>query len=101
MLRSTVSGGVTRASFEPNSKLNVANASDVKSELIQLVSGEGGKLEIDLTNLEYIDSSGVGALLSLLRLTKEKKWTLTLKNPQQGVRELFNLLQLQSIFNFA
>lgn len=101
MIKHTVVGGVTKASFDASSRLNVSNAGDAKTELLALVKGEGGKLELDLANLEYIDSSGVGALLSLLRLCKEKKWMLTLRNPQQNVRELFNLLQLQSIFNFA
>ncbi|PIE84783.1 MAG: anti-anti-sigma factor [Bacteroidia bacterium] len=101
MLKESVSGGVTRVSFEPHSRVSVSNVGDVKSELLALVKGEGGSLELDLANLDYIDSSGVGALLSLLRLCKEHNWALSLKGPQQGVKDLFDLLQLQSIFTFV
>ena len=92
-------GTETHVSFEPGSKLNIAKAGEAKNEFARIVRGENGRLVLDLANLDYIDSSGVGALLSLLRLCKERQWTLTLTNPQQPVKDLFNLLQLQSIFN--
>jgi len=99
MLQVTVLGTETHVSFEPGSKLNIAKAGEAKNEFARIVRGENGRLVLDLANLDYIDSSGVGALLSLLRLCKERQWTLTLTNPQQPVKDLFNLLQLQSIFN--
>ena len=79
MLQVTVNSGETRVSFDPGSKLNIAKAGEAKNEFARIVKGE---------------------LLSLLRLCKEHKWTLSLVNPQQAVKDLFNLLQLQSIFKF-
>ena len=84
MLQVTVNGGETRVSFDPGSKLNIAKAGEAKNEFARIVKGENGRLVLDLANLDYIDSSGVGALLSLLRLCKEHKWTLALVNPQQA-----------------
>ena len=98
MLQVNNVGGVTKVSFEPGSKLNVAQASEVKAEFVNIVKGTGGRMELDMKNLEYVDSSGVGALLSLLRLCREFKWDLTLMGLQPSVRELFNLLQLHTIF---
>lgn len=100
MLEHSTVGGVTQVRFTPGSKLNIANSSDVKAEFAQIVKSTNGKMRLDLAGLDYIDSSGIGAMLSLLRLCREKKWQLTLANPQQGVKDLFNLLQLQSIFQF-
>lgn len=88
-------------SFEPGSKLNLAQASGVKAEFAKIVKGKGGKIELDMSNLEYVDSSGVGALLSLLRLCREFNWDLTLMRLQPSVRELFNLLQLHTIFKIV
>lgn len=101
MLQVTNVGGVTKVSFEPGSKLNLAQASGVKAEFAKIVKGNGGKIELDMSNLEYVDSSGVGALLSLLRLCREFKWDLTLMKLQPSVRELFNLLQLHTIFKIV
>lgn len=100
MLEHNQVGGVTQVRFTPGSKLNITNAADVKAQFTQIVKGNNGKLRVDLAGLDYIDSSGIGTMLSLLRLCREKQWTLTLANPQQGVKDLFNLLQLQSIFQF-
>lgn len=98
MLQVSNVGGVTRVGFEPGSKLNLMQASGVKAEFAKIVKGTGGKIEVDMSNLEYIDSSGVGALLSLLRLCREFKWDLTLEKLQPSVRDLFNLLQLHTLF---
>lgn len=99
MLQVSNVGGVTKVGFDPGSKLNLAHASGVKAEFAKIVKGTGGRLELDLKNLEYVDSSGVGALLSLLRLCREYKWDLSLHNLQPSVKDLFNLLQLHTIFN--
>lgn len=100
MLEHTSAGGVTQVRFPAGSKLTIQNASETKAEFVKLVTGENGKMRVDLAGLDYVDSSGIGTMLSLLRLCREKHWTLTLANPQQGVKDLFNLLQLQSIFQF-
>ncbi len=100
MLEHTSEGGVTQARFTAGSRLTIQNVSDAKAEFARLVTGENGKLRLDLSGLDYIDSSGIGAMLSLLRLCRDKRWSLILANPQQGVKDLFNLLQLQSIFQF-
>ena len=98
MLQISNTGGATQVAFEPKSKLNIANVGQVKSELLATVRGENGSLIVGLSNLDYVDSSGIGAFLSLLRACREHSWKLTFRHPQQGVMDLFNLLQLQSIF---
>lgn len=100
MLQVKNNGGVTTVSFDPGSKLNIVVAPEVKKELARVAKEAGQKVVFDLSNLEYIDSSGVGALLSLLRQCRERNCALVLTQAQPSVMELFNLLQLQSIFQF-
>ena len=84
MLQISNTGGATQVAFEPKSKLNIANVGQVKSELLATVRGENGSLIVDLSNLDYVDSSGIGAFLSLLRACREHSWKLTFRHPQQG-----------------
>ena len=51
MLQVNNVGGVTKVSFEPGSKLNLAQASEVKAEFVNIVKGTGGKMELDMRNL--------------------------------------------------
>lgn len=101
MLQVSQSGTETRIEFTPGSKLNLATSGEVKAEFANIVKGKNGKLLVDMKNLDYIDSSGVGALLSLLRLCREFGWSLSFTNLQPSVKELFNFLQLTSIFKIV
>lgn len=100
MLHVSQSGGVVTVSFDAGSKLNIVAVPDVKKEFAKIAKEASSKVVLDLSNLTYIDSSGVGALLSLLRTCRERGCQLVLTKPQPSVMELFNLLQLESIFQF-
>lgn len=100
MLQVKKNPGLTVVSFDAGSKLNIVAAPEVKKEFEKIAKEATSKIRLDLSNLEYIDSSGVGAFLSLLRQCRERGTKLTLSKPQTAVMELFNLLQLQSIFEF-
>lgn len=101
MLQSNKVGNELHVGFEPGSKLNMSQANNVKAEFAKLVQGNGGKMLLDMRNLDYVDSSGVGALLSLLRNCREHKWELKLVNLQPAVKDLFSLLQLHTIFTIG
>ncbi|MBI4577186.1 MAG: STAS domain-containing protein [Planctomycetes bacterium] len=47
---------------------------------------------VDLTELEYISSSGVGVLMSGAARLKEQGGALTLANPTDTVRDVFDVL---------
>jgi anti-sigma B factor antagonist len=53
---------------------------------------------LDLTNVSYLDSSGLGALVSLLLSAKRQDCQLKLINLNQRLKELFSLTRLASVF---
>jgi anti-sigma B factor antagonist len=53
---------------------------------------------IDLSQVEFIDSSGVGALLSVYRRLPESAEAVTLKAMRPQVRAVIELLRLHRIF---
>lgn len=60
---------------------------------------EGGrKIILDLSNLEYLSSAGVGVLVGLLKKSKAGAGDFKLCSLQEPIRELFELLRLTSIF---
>jgi anti-sigma B factor antagonist len=51
---------------------------------------EGGRIVLDLANVDYVDSAGLGALVSVYLHAKRTKCHLKMANPKERVRDLFN-----------
>jgi anti-anti-sigma regulatory factor len=59
------------------------------------------KFLIDFTNTGYIDSSGLGVLVSLSKKIREQGGELRLANLNEDLRTLFELTKLDTLFNIA
>jgi anti-sigma B factor antagonist len=70
--------------------------------LRDLVNGllSGGRLHfvLNLAGVEYIDSSGLGQLVSIWSSIRNKGGYLTLLNPTERVRKLFEITRLNTVF---
>jgi anti-sigma B factor antagonist len=64
---------------------------------------EGGerKFVIDFTNTGYIDSSGLGVLVSLSKKIREQGGELRLASLNEDLRTLFELTKLDTLFKIA
>lgn len=85
--------------IEGDNKLNASTAQQFKAEVLELINEPGLKIVISLGGVSYIDSSGFGALLSVLRSSRNNKSHLKLCNVSDQVMELVKLLQLQTVFD--
>lgn len=81
------------------SKLNSAISQQFKQEVTSIIDQQGMKIIINLGGVYYIDSSGFGSLLSILRASKNNDAQLKLCNISTEVSELVKLLQLHSVFD--
>ena len=54
---------------------------------------------MDLTNLQHINSSGLGVFITLLTKTRKKGGELFLVNPSEYIRNLMLITKLNSIFS--
>ncbi len=80
-------------------KLNSVNAPELKSELIFLNTEGYKNLIIDLSMVEFIDSSGLSALLVGNRLCKDAGGTFVLSSLKEPVQSLIKISQLEGILN--
>ena len=56
------------------------------------------RIVLDLAEVNYIDSSGLGALVSVYLTASRAQCVLELANPKPRIRDLFELSRLQSVF---
>ena len=91
---------------ETNDKVNISVKGDIemmtiknfKQKLFEIGETIKKDIEIDLSDVDYIDSSGVGVLISLLKLQKQKGNTLTINKVSPKVLNILKLSSLSDVF---
>lgn len=81
--------------------VNIINAlitDEIRDEINKVFINSGSKLIIDLKGVEYIDSSGFGCFLSIMKTARNNYGTLKFANPEPRVKELFQTLHLDTVF---
>jgi anti-sigma B factor antagonist len=69
-----------------------------KERLFEIGHNVDKNIEIDLSSVDYIDSSGVGVLISLLKLQKKKGKELFIKKVSPKVLNVLKLSSLSDVF---
>jgi anti-sigma B factor antagonist len=77
--------------------LDASNTKEFKREIAPLIT-PGTKLIFDLSSLKFVDSSGLGALLSCLRQLNASGGVLKLCAMIKPVRALFELVRMHRVF---
>jgi anti-sigma B factor antagonist len=75
-------------------------ASEFKAKLLILAQPDIDALILDLTNVQAIDSSGLGALLLAHRQLKEHSIPVILVGVQEFVMSLMNMTRIDELFEF-
>ena len=78
-------------------RFTVEVASEFKDLLNTLVKDQNYKFVIDLSATKYMDSSGLGAIVSRIAATRANQGDIRLANPSKFVEELLDLTQLMRI----
>ncbi len=74
------------------------NGQAITGEL-ETYNGQGNlNVIIDISAVRYINSSGIGVLITLLTKVRNKGGELCLINPSESVRKLLIITKLQAIF---
>jgi len=81
-------------------EMDTAAAMKAEEVLKPLYQSNGKDVIIDCTNLEYIASSGLRILLSILKGAKACGSKVIMRNVNDDIKNVFKLTGFISIFNF-
>jgi len=81
--------------------LDAHTVNSFETHIQEIIKGGAIRLVIDLKDLSYISSAGIGALMSLTHHLRKKKGDLVLFRPTQKVFKILDLLGFTRIFNVA
>ena len=82
-------------------QLIVGNRQELKQRVLDELEEGERKFLIDFENTGYIDSSGLGVLVSLSKKIREQGGELRLANLNDDLRTLFELTKLDTLFQIA
>lgn len=93
------SGDVTL--IEVEGQLIVGNRQELKQQVLEQLEDGDRKFVIDFAETGYIDSSGLGVLVSLSKKIREQGGELRLSSLNEDLRTLFELTKLDTLFRIA
>jgi anti-sigma B factor antagonist len=81
-------------------EIDVATSPELRRELHQLADREPARLVLDLSDVTFIDSSGLGVLVGALKRLREEDRgdILVLEGLQEPVRKVFDITGLTDLF---
>lgn len=95
----TEASGEIRVVFVKEERLDAHNSDELKAELNRLFEGGTKDLLIDLKEVRFIDSSGLGVLVSGFKNASARQGSLKLSGLQTQVKSMFELTRLHRVFD--
>lgn len=82
-------------------QLIVGNRQELKQKVLEALDQGERKFVVDFAATGYIDSSGLGVLVSLSKRIRELNGELRLAHLNEDLRTLFELTKLDTLFQIA
>ena len=79
-------------------RMDAHNSGELKEQMLQLFDDGKCNLVIDLSQVRFVDSSGLGALVSGFKNASARDGSLKLCSLQPQVRSMFELTRLHRVF---
>lgn len=82
----------------PPTEIDAGNAEEFKRDISPLLDG-ASKVAIDLSSVQFMDSAGLGAMLSAFKKVRAEGGQFKAFGLTKEVRELFELVRMQRLFD--
>ena len=79
-------------------EIDIFNSTEFKNKLLELLVQNPGSLMLDCEKLEYIDSTALGALVTVLKHVKSDDGQMYLKKIRPNLAKLFKITSLDKVF---
>lgn len=80
-------------------EIDIYTAPKLKEQMVPLLEEKGRTVEVDLEDVGYMDSTGIGTFVNALKVANASGSHLRLVNMQERVLRLFNITGLDEIMD--
>lgn len=85
--------------IELEGEVDVYTAPQLKQQMINLLESGAKQMIIDLSKVEYLDSTALGVLIGGLKRMRETDGNMVLVCPSARIRRVFEITGLDKIFD--
>ncbi|MBZ2175707.1 STAS domain-containing protein [Schnuerera sp. xch1] len=83
---------------QPEGEVDIYTSPTLKEKLIDALDEKKANVVVDGEKLVYLDSTGLGTLISVLKKAREYDKKVYLKNIKPNIRKLFDITELDKVF---
>jgi anti-sigma B factor antagonist len=91
----------TTAVIRPNGRLTMVSTASLRSLVTETVESGRNHIVVDLSTTDFIDSSGLGALVAGLKTARQAGGDLRIAKPSEQVRTVLQLTNLDRVLRPA
>ncbi len=84
--------------FFPEGEIDIYTSPKFKEEILKYFNSKETDILINGENLNYVDSTGLGALISILKKLKDNEHKIYLSNIKSNIRKIFDITELDKLF---
>jgi anti-sigma B factor antagonist len=84
--------------IELKGELDIFSSPTLKDKLYSLIDTSSNDVIIDMNDVTYIDSTGLGVFVGALKKSRQKGTNIVLKNLKPNVRKVFTITGLDKVF---
>ena len=84
--------------FLPVGEIDIYTSTKFKEEVLDSFNSKKTDILIDGEKLDYVDSTGLGALIYILKNLKNEDYKIHLSNIKPNIRKLFSITELDKLF---
>jgi len=82
-------------------RLDLRSAPDLRLQLTAALAAGGGSIVLDLSEVEFIDSSGLGVLVGVHREAERRGGRLAMVPPHGSASQIFTLTRTEGFFHLV
>lgn len=100
-LHVSVSGAEPAYEVHLLGELDMSTAPKLRDELLRLVTDGATMVTVDLSELAFVDSTGLSVLITGLKRLRQKGGELALRSPTPGTRRVLEITGLTEVFSIS
>lgn len=85
--------------ISPKEAFSFMNVEEIKEFILANLAEEDKKLVLDMSKINFVDSGGLGVLITLLKTMQERDGEFVIIRPQLGVQKLLEMTKLDQLIS--
>jgi anti-sigma B factor antagonist len=83
---------------QPKGSISFLTVDTIERQVYDFIRKDDTKLVIDLSKVNFLDSAGLGMLISFLKHMKSQNGIMIVEYPQLGVQKLLEMTRMDELF---